>query len=164
MYIYALVAVSFQTVVIWHQYNVSGPFLSFFSAYCNWCCHCRVVRGYTSYRERNLARNKDMYWGRHGGQEPLRSCITMKSHECHEVTNHRSLDCLFNSLCGPTPKKHQSPHYWPFVRRINRWAVNSPHKLPVTRKKAFIWWRHHGLACLDFPVPLLLIEISYINI
>ena len=36
---------------------------------------------------------------------------------------------------GPTSKKHQSPRYWPFVRVIHRWPVNSPHKGPVTRKK-----------------------------
>ena len=57
------------------------------------------------------------------------SCgITMKSHERREVWNHRSFDCLFNSLRGPTPTKH--PRYWPFV-----WPVNSPHKGPVTQKK-----------------------------
>ena len=61
--------------------------------------------------------------------------ITMTSHERHVVSNHRSLDCLFNSLCAPTSKRHQSPHYWPFVRGIHRWPVNSPHKGPVTRKK-----------------------------
>ena len=26
------------------------------------------------------------------------------------------------------------PRYWPFVRGIHRWPVNSPHKWPVTRK------------------------------
>ena len=51
------------------------------------------------------------------------------------VSNHRPFDCLFNSLCGLTSKKHLSPHYWPFVRGIHRWPVNSPHKGPVTRKK-----------------------------
>ena len=51
------------------------------------------------------------------------------------VSNHRSFHCLFNSLCGPTSKKHQSPRYWPFVRGIHRWPVNSPHRGPVTHKK-----------------------------
>ena len=59
----------------------------------------------------------------------------IKSHEHHVVSNHRSFDCLFHSLCEPTSKKHQNPHYWPFVRAIHRWLVNSPHKGPVTRKK-----------------------------
>ena len=31
-------------------------------------------------------------------------------------------------------KKHQSPHYWPFVRGTDRWPANSPHKGLVTRK------------------------------
>ena len=38
--------------------------------------------------------------------------------ERHVVPNHRSFDCLFNSLCGATSKKHQSPHYCLFVRWI----------------------------------------------
>ena len=49
--------------------------------------------------------------------------ITMTSHERHVVSNHRSFDCLFNCLCRPTSKKHQRPHYWPFVRGIHRWPV-----------------------------------------
>ena len=65
---------------------------------------------------------------------PSRPFITITSHERHLVPNHPSFDCLFNSLCGPTKKKHQSPRYWPFVSRIHRWPVNSPHKGPVTRK------------------------------
>ena len=60
--------------------------------------------------------------------------ITMTSHERHVVSIHRSFDCLFNSLYVPTSKKHQSPHYWPSVRGIHRWPVNSPHKGPATRK------------------------------
>ena len=59
------------------------------------------------------------------------------------VSNHWSFCCLFGSLCIPTSKKHQSLHYWSFVRGIHRWPVNSPHKGPVSRKKASIWWRHH---------------------
>ena len=56
----------------------------------------------------------------------------MTSHECHVVSNHLSFCCLFNSLCGPTSKKYQCPHYWPFVSGIHRWPVNSPHKGPET--------------------------------
>ena len=59
----------------------------------------------------------------------------MTSHERRVVSNHRSFDCLFYSLCGPTSKRHQNLRYWPFVRGIHRWPVNSPHKDPVTRKK-----------------------------
>ena len=50
--------------------------------------------------------------------------ITMTSHKRHVVVYRRSFDSLFNS----SSKKHQSPHYWPFVRGIHRWPVNSPHK------------------------------------
>ena len=61
--------------------------------------------------------------------------ITMTSHERHVVSNHRSIDCLFNRLCGPTSKKHQNPHYRLFVNGIHWWPVNSPHIGPVTRKE-----------------------------
>ena len=54
------------------------------------------------------------------------------------LLNDRSLQCLFNSLRGPTSKKHQIPHYWPFARGIHRWQVNSPHIGPVTRKKLLL--------------------------
>ena len=56
--------------------------------------------------------------------------ITMTSHERHVVLNHRSFDCLFNSLCRPTSKKH----YWPFMKGIDQWPVNSPNKHPATLK------------------------------
>ena len=58
----------------------------------------------------------------------------MTSHERHVVSNHLSFNCLFNSLCRSSSNKHQSRHYWPFVRGIHRWPVNSRHKWPVTRK------------------------------
>ena len=35
---------------------------------------------------------------------------------------------------GADQRKHQSPASLVFVRGINRWPVNSPHKWPVTRK------------------------------
>ena len=60
--------------------------------------------------------------------------LVMRSHERHAVSNHPSFNCLFNRLCGPTPKKLQSPLYWPFVRGIHQWPVNSPHKGSVTLK------------------------------
>ena len=52
----------------------------------------------------------------------------------HVVWNDLPFDSVLKSFCGPTSKKHQSPHYWPFVRGIHRWPVNSLHKGPVTRK------------------------------
>ena len=39
--------------------------------------------------------------------------------------------CLFRLIS----KKHQSPRYWPFVKGIHRWPVDSPHKEPVTRSR-----------------------------
>ena len=53
-------------------------------------------------------------------------CIRMRSHECHIVSNHRSLFCLFNSLCKSVSKKHQGHHYWSFVRGSHQWTVNTP--------------------------------------
>ena len=40
-------------------------------------------------------------------------------------------------------RKHQSSASLAFVRGIHRGPVNSPHKGPVTRENASIWWRHH---------------------
>ena len=69
--------------------------------------------------------------------------ITMKSHERHVVLNHQSSDCLFNSVCRSTSKKHQCPHYWPLVRGIHRWLVNCHHKGPASNtENVSIWWLH----------------------
>ena len=42
----------------------------------------------------------------------------------------------------------KAPHYWPFVRGIHRWLVDSPHKGPVTRKMfpfdEVILWMQYG--------------------
>ena len=59
----------------------------------------------------------------------------MTSHERYAVSNRRSFDCLFSSLCGPSSKKPQNLRYWRIVRGIHRWSVNSPHRGPVTRKR-----------------------------
>ena len=81
---------------------------------------------------------------------PLRDVeviITMTSQVHHTVSNHRSFDCLSNTSCGPTSKKHQSPCYWPF-------EGNSPvtGEFPTQRasnaEKASIWWRHHVYVCI----------------
>ena len=40
-------------------------------------------------------------------------------------------------------RKHQSSASLAFVRGVNRWPVNSPHKWSVTRKNVSIWWQHH---------------------
>ena len=42
---------------------------------------------------------------------------------------------ICSTVCSSTDKrKHQSSASLAFVRGINRWPVNSPHKEPVTRK------------------------------
>ena len=64
--------------------------------------------------------------------------ITMTPHGCQVVSNHRSFNCSFNSLCGPTRKKHQRSHHWPFVGWIHRWPMNSPYKGPIMREKSFV--------------------------
>ena len=73
-------------------------------------------------------------WSLHYYQMYWSAKITMTSHVRHVVSNHQSFDCLFNTLCGASSKKHQSPHYCPFVREIHRWPVNSQNKGTVTRK------------------------------
>ena len=73
--------------------------------------------------------------------------ISVTSDERHVVWNHRSFVCLFNSLCGPTSKEHQSPPYWPFVTGIHRlpgyqW---SPTQRAINAEKATISWHHHDI-------------------
>ena len=57
---------------------------------------------------------------------------------CHNgresVSNQQPHDCLLNRLFSRRSKKHQSSAPLAFVRGIRRGPVNSPHKLPVTRK------------------------------
>ena len=48
------------------------------------------------------------------------------------VSNHQPHDSTVYS--GADHRKHQSSASLVFVRGIHRWAVNSPHKWPVTRK------------------------------
>ena len=71
--------------------------------------------------------------------------IRMMSHERHVVSNYRSFDYLFNSLCEPIPTKHHNPHYWSFVTGIHRWPVHSLQRTS-NAEKASIWWRHHDMA------------------
>ena len=51
------------------------------------------------------------------------------------VSNNGAFSCLLNSLCRPSSQKLQNPPYWPIVRGIHQWLVNSPHKGPVKCKK-----------------------------
>ena len=65
------------------------------------------------------------------------------SHQCHGISNH--WNCLFNSLFRLTANVKKAPNYWPFVRGIHRWPVDSPYRGPVIWKAfpchdGFVWW------------------------
>ena len=66
----------------------------------------------------------------------LLAFITRTSRERHIVSNHWSFNCLFNSLYGPTCKKHQSMHYWPFVGEF-------PAQRTSNAEKASMSWLQH---------------------
>ena len=50
------------------------------------------------------------------------------------ISNHQPNDCLHNRLFRRGSKKTSSAASLAFLREINRWPVNSPHKRPVTQK------------------------------
>ena len=46
-----------------------------------------------------------------------------------------SVSIVYSTVCsGQDQRKHKKSASLAFVRRIHRWPVNSPHKVPVTRK------------------------------
>ena len=56
-------------------------------------------------------------------------------HNRHDgVSNNQPHDCLLNCLFRRGSKKTSKSLSLAFVRGINRWPVNSPHKWPVTWK------------------------------
>ena len=57
--------------------------------------------------------------------------LRWRHNECDGVSNQQLHDCLLNRLFRRR-SKHQSSVSLAFVRGIHRWAVNSPHKGPVT--------------------------------
>ena len=61
---------------------------------------------------------------------PFNDNITVMSHEHHHISNHWETQ-LFIHQVFQTYKKHQIPYYWPFVRGIHLWPVDSPHKGPA---------------------------------
>ena len=69
----------------------------------------------------------------------------MTSHGCHDVSNHRQVDCLSSSF-NLTPKRTSKRCIsGPFVMGVHRRTVHALHKGPVIRR-AFpflISWRHH---------------------
>ena len=52
------------------------------------------------------------------------------------MTSHiTGVSIVYSTVCsGANQRKHQSSDSLVFVRGINQWLVNSPHKGPVTRK------------------------------
>ena len=44
------------------------------------------------------------------------------------------IPCLFNSLSSHIKEKFRSLHYWPFLKGIDWWPVDSPHKGLVMQK------------------------------
>ena len=56
------------------------------------------------------------------------------SHECHGISNHQPLDCLFNSSCSLTTTKHWNSTLLALMRAMKQWLMDSPHKLPVMQK------------------------------
>ena len=61
--------------------------------------------------------------------------LLWRHNECDGASKHRRLHCLPNRLFRRKSKKTlKAPRNWLFVRGIHRWPVDSPHKVPVTRK------------------------------
>ena len=76
------------------------------------------------------------------GQSRYSVCVYIRpfisivaSHQRYDVSDQRWLDCLFNTFSRLRGwEKNEAPRYWPFLRGIHRWPVDSPHKGQVTRK------------------------------
>ena len=129
------------------RYNITSSLTGRFvrSISCNTQNRCLIARGRAMWH--------------YGDLLGVESVITMTSHECYVVSNHRSFNCLFNSLCAPTSNKNIKVRI--FVRGIHRWPVNSPHEGPVMRKKASIWWRHHVIVALSLELQTLFAIACY---
>ena len=59
-----------------------------------------------------------------------------RHNERDSVSNHRRLDCLLNRLFVQAQIKEntKAPRHWPLWGEFPWWAVDSPHKGPVTRE------------------------------
>ena len=63
--------------------------------------------------------------------------IIVLSHEYPGISNHWHLNCFIQQHVQYKNKENaKALHHWPFVRGIQQWLVDSPHKGPVM-KKAF---------------------------
>ena len=69
--------------------------------------------------------------------------IAMTSPERHVVSNHRSFDCLFNSLCWPTTKKHQKFASLAICEGNSLVSGEFPAQIASDPENISIWWRHH---------------------
>ena len=57
-----------------------------------------------------------------------------------------SVPMVCSIVCsGADQRNHQSSASLAFVKGIDRWPVNSPHKGSVTKENVSIWWRHRGI-------------------
>ena len=58
----------------------------------------------------------------------------------YSVSNYRWCLCLFSRLLNLTSKKKiKDPRYWPFVRGIHWWPVDSPHTRTSVAESVSIW-------------------------
>ena len=73
-----------------------------------------------------------------------RAVARIKSLCMHLASRIIGVSIVYSTVCsGADQRKHQSSATLAFARRIHWSPVYSPHKGPMTRKKASIWWRHH---------------------
>ena len=78
------------------------------------------------------------------------------------VSNHQPLECSSTVYSGSDERKHLSSASLAFVRAIQRWPVNSPHKKASNTENASIWWRHHAAIISEFFTSFH-ITISHLN-
>ena len=63
-----------------------------------------------------------------------RESLLWRHNGCNGISNHQLNDCLHNRIFRRRSKKTSSAASLAFLREINRWPVNSPHKRPVKQK------------------------------
>ena len=81
---------------------------------------------------RNLQTNQASEWLTLLEIAPVHHCGVIMGAMASQIT---SLTIVYSTVySGADQRKHQSSASLAFVRGIHRWAVNSPHEWPVTRK------------------------------
>ena len=63
------------------------------------------------------------------GDDLVHITLQWRHNERDGVSNHRYLDCFLNRLLAAYQRKHQSSASLDFVRGIQRWPVDSLHKM-----------------------------------